>query len=392
MILHRIARNGLFLLFTSYYLLNSLFTEGSVWSQLCFVSIVLLSGLYFIKTLLQNNNKGLFYNAWTFLFLLNIIGFLFNPQFSDGLTRNMFKNVLITMLPFYPFMYFTGKKLLKPGHFVAFLLIMLPVIILQYYTNQNSFSLEYGIDMSEVVNNSAYSFVGLIPFVFLIKKKRLLSGGVMAIIILFIIQGAKRGAIIAGFLGLIMYFFYQIETADKRNRIPGILAAVVVLSAISAFAYDSITGNDFLMERLASTLEGDSSARNVVYSTLLGRWYNSNNFLNLVFGFGFAQSVNIAGGYAHNDWLELLSNFGLTGVCTYLILFLAAIKYCLRKDWMTERRIMMLTIILIWFSTSLVSMWYNSGGFMQAIILGYLTGNQSVDSEEIYGYEDTVRN
>ena len=391
MFFHRLARNGLFLLFALYYLLNSLFTEGSVWAQLCFVLIVMISGVYFIKTLLQSDSSNSFYSGWTFLFLLNVIGFMLNPQFADGLTINMFKSVLITMLPYYPFLYFTRKSLLKPEHFQVFVLLMLPVIILQYYTNATFFAREYDLDQSEVVNNSAYSFVALIPFLFLFNKNRLLSGILIVTIIMFLIQGAKRGAILVGFTGLLVYFFYEIKAAGNRKSIVRIMAAVLILVAISAFAYDSITGNEFLMERISSTLEGDSSARNYLYSTLLSKWYNSNNFINLILGFGFAKSVDLAGGFAHNDWLELLSNFGLTGVCSYLFLFFAAIRLSLRKDKPDNMRFMMISITLIWFLSSLFSMWYTSGGFIQAILLGYLTGSQTLETKDVSGNEDTLR-
>ena len=378
MIINRIIRNFLLFLFALYYALNWLYSTGSVISQICIVTIILISGVYFIKTLLLNDKNSLFYNAWTLLILLNIIGFIFNPDLSEGRARDMFKNILGGMLPFYPFYYFAKKDILNSTHLIRFFLIIMPVIILQFFKIESTILIEMDTDNTNVVNNMAYSFVSLIPYVFLVKRKKLLSGGLMIIIILFIIQGAKRGAIIVGSIGLLMYFYYLMITIEKRQLILGSMAVIIIFLGLSVFAYKTLISNEFLIGRMTSVLEGDLSGRNIIYKTIFSKWYNCNNIFNLVFGFGFAASVKIAGDYAHNDWLELLSNFGVLGICAYLFLFYAAAKYCLSKVWLIDKRVLMITITLMWFFTSLFSMSYASlGGFMQAILLGYLIGNRS---------------
>ena len=80
-----------------------------------------------------------------------------------------------------------------------------------------------------------------------------------------------------------------------------------------------LMSEEFMIKRMASILEGNTSGRDVIYGTIFTKWYSSTNIWNLLFGFGFAGSLEITGGsYAHNDWLELLSNFGLTGIIAYL--------------------------------------------------------------------------
>jgi O-antigen ligase len=294
----------------------------------------------------------------------------------------MFKNILSGMLPFYPFFYFAEKGLLKASHLTVFLLLMVPVIIILFITNQSTFVYQFDVDESEVVNNISYSFAGLIPFVFLIRKRKFLSVGLIVIITLFIIQGAKRGAIFAGLIGLIMYFYYQMITIEKDNRIQGFLTASIILIGLSGFVYNSMAGNDFVKERMTSMLEGDSSERNIIYTTILDKWYSSDTILKMIFGYGFASSIWIAGIYAHNDWLEMLSNFGLLGIFVYLSLFYAAVRCCLKREWSIDKRILMMTITLIWFFISMVSMAYTDQGFfMQAILLGYITGSNTQNLE-----------
>lgn len=372
------TRNFLFLLFAVYFAQGSLYASGSIISQTCLFLILLISVVYFVKTLLLKNKNSLFYNSWTILLCLNIIGFILIWDFSDSLKTSMFKNILVCMFTFYPFYYFAKYSELKASHLVLFFTMMLPVTILMFFTNQANVISESISSKTNVVNNIAYMFVSLLPFVFLIKKKKLISGALLVLIMIFIIQGAKRGAFIAGAIGLIMYFYYQIRTIEKRNRIRGYFVAIIVISLLSFFAYRIYMNNEFLIKRMYSITEGDSSNRDFIYSTIFNSWYSIKSIWSFIFGYGFAASLDLTGGtYAHNDWLELLSNFGLLGVCLYLSLFYAAIKYILKNQWQTNKRLLMLTIILIWFFITLVSMWYTSlGGFPQAILLAYLIGNR----------------
>jgi hypothetical protein len=378
MLINRIIRDFLLTLFVLYLALNCFYTDGSLVSQMCIVIIILISLIYFIKTLLLTDNNALLYKAWSLLLLLNVAGFILNPDLSQGLSRDMFKNVLGGMLPFFPFYYFAKKGLLKSSHLIIFAIIILPVLILQYIVNERTYLAQADSGSTNMVNNIAYSFASLIPFIFLIRKNNYLSVIMMVVLMFFIIQGAKRGAIIAGFAGLLMYFYYQLKSMDKKKQVVGYLMVLLIICGLGAFTYYTMMSNEFLLGRMTDMLAGDSSRRDVIYKSLFETWYNSDNLFHLIFGYGFAASVKIAGTYAHNDWLELLSNFGIAGVFTYLFLFFTALKCCLNKDWFIEKRTVMMTVTIIWFLITLVSMSYtDQGGFMQAILLGYLVGNKN---------------
>jgi hypothetical protein len=370
---NQFTRDFLLMLFGLYYGLNLLYIDGSILSQICLVTIILISVVYLIKTLLSNYHKSLFFKAWTFMIVLNIIGFICNPDFSEGLSRDMFKAILVCMLPFYPFLYFTRKGLLTSNHLIIFMLVIIPIFILQFFKLESSILAERAYSEMNVVNNVSYSFVSLIPFVFLIKRNRFYSSMLMILLFIFIIQGSKRGAILTGSIGLLLYFYFQMSIIEDKKRIRSYLLAILALGGLSVITYNYLMSNDFLIYRMTSMFSGDSSGRDYLYLTLFNKWYYSYNLFNLIFGFGFAASVTLAGDYAHNDWLELLSNFGITGICTYLFLFYAAIKYCLDKALTIDKRLLMITITLMWFFTTLISMSYTSqGGFLQAILLGYL--------------------
>ena len=120
--------------------------------------------------------------------------------------------------------------------------------------------------------------------------------------------------------------------------------------------------------------------------------------MNVIFGYGFAGSLKLSGtgSYAHNDWLELLSNYGLIGVLLYFILFIFAIKEITNKNRKIDKQILMYTIIGMWFSTTLFSMWYTAiTSSIQVILIAYLIGYKQFSLRELFkqkNNENPLRN
>jgi len=369
-------RDLLLFLYLIYYAQGSLYPSGSIISQLALFLIFGISTSFLVKTLKLKARKGQFYYVWTALFFLNVLGFILTANYGNSYHFSMFKNVLASSLGFFPFYYLAINGVVKPKHFKWFLIFLLPITVMQFLVNKANFISQY--ETENVVNNISYSFVLLIPFLFFIRNK-FFALGILPIIIFFIIQGAKRGALFAGALGVVIYIYFllkNIKFQSKRKRIKMYLFVAVGLGVISYFAYHQFLENEFLQNRLIAMAGGNTSNRDENFTWIFNAWYSSDSFFHLIFGFGFASSLEITGrNFAHNDWLELLSNFGLLGVIIYSLLFLAAIRFIKSKIVTYDRRLLMLSILSIWFFMTLVSMWYTSiSTFTQAILLGYLFG------------------
>ncbi len=374
---NKYIRNFLIILFPLYYIIN--LTEiGSFISLVCISLIIMISAFYMIKSFFISDNEDVFFKTWTALVILNIIGFFFGFDLSEGTTRNMFRGIMLSLLPFYPFYYFSKKGILETKLLIVFLLIILPVFIAQYYNLQRNILIARLSDNTDIVNNMAYPFVNLIPYGFLLGKKKILSGTVMLILVFFIIQSAKRGAIIIGAIGLLFFFYYSLITIEKRNRAIGIIVVLILIGGLSFFAYKTLLTNEYSIARMNTILEGNTSGRMTIYRTLFNTWYNSDNIINLIFGFGFASSVEIAGNFAHNDWLELLSNFGMVGIFIYVYFFYGFLKCCYNKKWEIDKHIIILVITAMWFATSMISMTFTVlYGFIPSILLGFIVGNKN---------------
>lgn len=370
-----LVRNVFLAFIVLYYSQGVIVSEGTSLTQGILLAILGISGYYFVKVMLLTERPALV-NAWTALLLLNVLSFVFTLSFlNHKVSSEYLKAILVVLLPFYPTFYLAIKKEIELKHFVYFFIISLPISIL-HFNNEQAALLEATM-LDDVVNNAAYSFVGLIPFVFLIRK-RLLAYISLVIISYFIIQGAKRGALVVGAVGFLMYVYYQLRTVPKDKRFRAY--ALVIIGFIAMGYYINIYYSEhlFLQQRLDEMSEGYSSGRDIIYASIYNNWINSENIFNLIFGYGFKGSklLSSTGNSAHNDWLELLANNGLVGVGVYLFLFYSLIKSTFNRAWSKNKQLILLSCTVIWFTTTLFSMGFNSASFTgMFMLIAYLAGS-----------------
>lgn len=372
--------NLLFVLIALYFAQGSVYKEGTLVSQGSLLVLIVISLIYFIKSLMLKVDKSLFFKSWSALFLLNLIGYLFSSDYFNPIYFNLMKSVSISLLIFYPFYYYAHTGVLRTKQLKWFLILMTPILILKWNFEQN-FLISEGY--TTLVNNSTYLFVFFIPYVFLFPKQNVQSiVGTLLLLLLFyfIIIGSKRGAFINGCIGVLFYIYYQFQSIQKKHLLKGFVFASIGMLLLSFFSYKFFLGNETLISRLISIQEGSGSGREYIFFNILNKWYKSDNIIHLLFGYGFGSSVFMSGtgNYAHNDWLELLSNFGMLGVIIYLILFYSAFRIIKKEKWELDKKTLLLTIMCIWFVTTLFSMHYNSiDSSIHSVLLGYLFGSKS---------------
>ncbi|MEG1916916.1 MAG: O-antigen ligase family protein [Muribaculaceae bacterium] len=194
----------------------------------------------------------------------------------------------------------------------------------------------------------------------------------------FIVSGLKRGAIIAGCAGVVIYFYYWLVEL-KHRRITSNSILVLLLSLIGGgLIYHFVTQNLFLLERFTELADGDSSGRDVIYSTIWDYWLLSDPW-NMIFGYGFDASVDIVGKSAHNDWLELLSATGLVGIVIYFTFFVSFVRLVNISTISIYDKTMLMMIFTIWVFLSMFSMAYNDGGLSSmTTLMGYIVGKNEI--------------
>lgn len=374
-------RDFLFILIALYSAQGALYPNGTIISQVSLLILLLISGIYFLKTLLQKNNKNLFYKVVTVFVIMNVIVAVFGGDITNSYHFGQLKNTLLVYLPFFPFYYFAQKGILEEKFLKRFFIVILFLAIMIFFRYNTQMQILTNTEDLNFVNNTTYKFVFIMPFVFLFRHKKVLSLLLLSILLFFVIAGSKRGAVISTMVGSLFYVYLLLKTIsyDKKYIVRNYLLTFIGITVFLVLIYNNFQSNELLTSRLSSIAEGDSSGRDLIYYRLINEWLNSNNFINILFGFGYTSSIEISGGqFAHNDWLELLTSFGLMGVVVYFAMFYVAIKFAFNAKVKIDKKIMMMALLSIWFITSVVSMNYASpNGVYQTILLAYLFGSKN---------------
>lgn len=365
------------ILYILYFMQGITYSSGSVVSQIAILSIILI-GLFFTLNTFSLPNQNKFNTKWLLFLLINVlyyvVGFLSGtlPEVSSS----VFKGVLICFTSFFTFYYIARKTDFDEKYFKFFFYANLLLSIIRfYYTND---TLTNDSNSENVVNNMSYVFSFLIPFIVFIKTNKTNKILSLTLIVFFVFYGAKRGAIIISLIGSVIYMLFELK-AIKYNKLISRLMFIFLFILSCYFIYDHYANNEFIIDRFNGIQEGNISGRDIIYSTIYNKYINSGT-INFIFGFGFAGSTVLTGYLlAHNDWLEVVSNFGLIGVILYLLLFISIFKLINTSIYLKNNiryKYTLLSIVLMWMTMTIFSTWYNGiTNYTQAILLGYILGD-----------------
>ena len=291
---------------------------------------------------------------------------------------NTLKTVLISMLPIYAYYHFSRKGLITESNISRYLLCLLALATIMFIRKQNELMIQT-TDVEEFTNNIAYDFLQLIPMLVFLKNKLIWQYTTLAYIVIFVLLGMKRGAILIGVLCLLYFIYQSYRIVSRKNKIRLVALVIIAIVGLSYFASDFIASSEYFQYRMEETLEGDTSGRNVIYSSLFNHVISRDSLGSILFGEGINHSVAIAGNYAHNDWLELAVNMGLLGILIYITYFTSLTRFTLNiKRYNRDKYVSLVLCLIVMFSTTLISMSYGSLSIGITLALGFnLTNTHS---------------
>lgn len=321
------------------------------------------------------------------LFLLLVMTF-FAYFFSDSMVdtgrgRYVDSSSELLAISYICLFVFTGyhfykTNILNDKDVVLLLLLLLAQSIISFFYMRNFLFLERG--NYRYTNNWGYLFASLLPYIFYIKKKQF-RWPILFTIFVFVLLCAKRGAIVVSFVFIIYYFFVN---RAFRNPIANFFSSIIFLSIVAYLFYNVVSGNEYLQMRMESTIEGNSSNRDMLYSTLLNAYWGFDNIYYYLFGKGLLTSVKITGFLAHNDWLELLLSNGLIGACIYLLFFIQLLVFSKSKAVSSYTKHIIVAILIIWFTKTLFSMAISDVMFAPIpLLLGVTIARNEVDNKSV---------
>lgn len=379
-------------LYFGYYLQGIVYPTGSLMSQ-TFLLLYLLIGIYcaFHTLFLSKANAlsciwGIFVLILSFTFLLSppIVHGTMNEAIGEISTFMQFKESISFSLTYFIACYvgkngtISNKQLFYFG--IAFFLLS----FLKFkYTG---ITLEQENDGSiGFTNNAAYDVAITLPFLVLIfKRSKLIAGILLVLSITLIMLGAKRGAIVCLITIALFVLIYYLK--NTKISLTKYLTVILIICSIGWYVNMSYQSNEYLMHRIEKTSQVGIGGREVAYTMLFDHWNREQDPIAFFFGNGTAQTINIWGNYAHNDWLELLIDNGFMGFIIYLLLFLLTFREIRCTELEHMEKVTCYCAFITWFCRAAFSMGYTS--FTNAILLIllgiFLNREEICENEEEY--------
>ena len=292
--------------------------------------------------------------------------------------------IYVSLLPIYASYVFARKGLLieKNMKFIVFVFLILTVIL--FFRNQAKLlqmASESGSSAVEFTNNVGYAFVGLLPALVLFYKKPILQYLLMAFCVYFIILGMKRGAILAGGICLLWFIIVNLKESTKQQKqVIFLISVLVIVFGVYFFRY-MMENSLYFMDRVAQTKHGNSSGRDVIYSTIFDQILNENKPFRFLFGYGADATLMFRRNYAHNDWLEIAVNQGLLGVFIYLVYWIYFFVSWSNTKHHSQAYMAIGMILIVYFLLTFFSMSYNSVSRCAAFVLGYYLAVASTERQ-----------
>lgn len=303
---------------------------------------------------------------------LNLIYFFVSYLWNNPSTTTL-GNTLYALLAFVMFA-FLGKKGTLTRKFILVSAVLLTVAAIPSFYNAQQLALaKIASGGDETTVNASVLFLMLLPLLLCVKK-RIVALVLYCVCLFFLIMGAKRGNILAAIIPSIL-FLWMLFKENKRNVFK-ISLLLIAVAAIAVWAKDMVLSDDYLLSRYEQTLEGNTSGRDVIYSTMWNMWSGTDNIVNLLFGYGYNGTFLYSPmhKFAHNDWLEILVDFGLLGALFYAAIFISFARLYFRLD-RGYPRLVCIAIVSIWFMKTLYSMGFTDQTLaLMAIPFGCLYG------------------
>lgn len=370
-------------LWVIYQLQGTVYPKGTIVSQILLIVLLLTSLQKAIKIIVKNSLPIYIYGLNTILLMFSIYGFLL--FYTDGFvvhgvggrevqSFNYIKSIYISLLPIYVFYNYAKDNILTLKHLQCWMPILLIVAIADYYQLEKEELLELiekGSSREEITNNASYVLLSIIPGMCVFKNKRILYYLGICICVVYVFLGMKRGAIIISIVVLAIVILHSISEASGFQKLLTCILVIGGIVGLILFIDSLLTDSEHFNEQLQKTLEGNSSHRDELYGNFLNAFIYDASFIQMIFGRGACGTIKYSFNYAHNDWLEILTNQGIIGVSLFAFYWTSFMKMLQRQYLSSDSRFCLLLLFVIFFMKTLFSMSISSMTIYATVMMGF---------------------
>lgn len=209
-------------------------------------------------------------------------------------------------------------------------------------------SLEYSQSIGAI--NSIYLVLSTFPFIFLIPNRELKIGFMILPLLAFLVSG--KTTCIAASLISVCYFFYK-NIKNSRNRLTIFLLVITTIIVIIKF-FSSFVDYEALLSGFNDDIYSGGNGRLDIIHEVLER-YSRKDFLTQVFGSGYSAVAIETPLSAHNDFLEVLYDYGIVGFTLFAVFWINLVKKRRNLSINTDIRLVYDISLIIYMSSCLAS-------------------------------------
>ena len=268
------------------------------------------------------------------------------------------------------------ERILNISFFILF------IYLVYAYSQDYARILTFGL-IEDVATNASYFILYLLPLILAMNKNWL---SIIAIIItaVVVISSSKRGGTIALGLGFISFFITKFVLIKERKLNFSLLLGLCIISILIIYG-GSYLQESVIFERLENIQDDEGSGRIEIYQNVTPLIYNSAP-IPLIFGHGWNAVSRDMGVSAHNDFLEVLYDFGIISFILYLMCYYKLYKYLVslikRKSELAPALSCLLCFLIVGSSVSHIVI-YPGYFSIFMLILGYIYGKERINNKSI---------
>lgn len=208
-------------------------------------------------------------------------------------------------------------------------------VVLFIYSRIHGFTYFYAFEISTYYaqfQNSIYYVLFSLPFC-LCSENKYIKYASLVMAIVCVLMSFKMTSLLG--IGASIYFYIRadsnINTQKYSTKILRRVRLFFVIGLVAVIAI-YIVGQQYgvtVLDKIENSYTSGGSGRLEIYQQVIKKQIDSGS-LEWMFGHGYDMVNEIIGISAHNDFLEILFDFGLVGFSLY-IMFIVAIVKCINR-------------------------------------------------------------
>lgn len=329
----------LFLFFFIFYLRENLVDDAirDMNMSASYSIFLYLAGVFFTVFLYYSRRKKYnkfkidsFLSNYSYLFLtIELITLLWGTMDSNSENAitvyfTLFYPILVVYISYYAIIETQDNTLFSYLLFLGFLVLCIT------YFQYAQMRVLLAAQGSEYLASSYYMLY-LIPIILSCDKK-ILTVSSLVITFIILVTSTKRGGTVAFVLAFLAYLIVKYMLVNKNKAIlRNLIVLIIILYGSIYIAMDYMSNNDFLIidrfQRLTTGAQDES--RYQIWEKTIAMIKNSDLF-EFIFGHGYNTVIrdNPMGFSAHNDFLEIMYDFGFIVFVFYVVLHLKLYRKC----------------------------------------------------------------